>query len=202
MVRLWFYNANMQPQYYGAAATYNKAPKGPLSNRLFLIIGAAFVGIILLAVIFYLFTSLTSGSRNQAAALQLRHSNLQSFVLGNQKSIKNAELAKLNSDLGILLSSDAVSLQKQLTATYGTFDVPKEIIAAENDSTSKKKLTEAELINKFDIAYKQILEAKIASNIQLAEQVAASESGAFQVAVKNSIKNLKTITAELDEVTL
>lgn len=184
-------------RYYGASANYNK-PGGPVINRrLLTLIGIILVVIMLLFGAFSLFSSLSNGPRDQLATLVAREQSLQIFTSTNQAKITDNELTKINSEAGILLTSDTVTLTQQLKSKHKLTTIPKEIIALEADLTSEATLTQATLSGKFNETYKDLLEQKLASCLQLAESVQQGTTGQLNAALEQNIQNIKALQAQL-----
>lgn len=183
-------------RYYGAAANYNKPGRPGLNRRFWVLIGAILVVGVLLFVAFTIFSSLTNGPRDQLATLVAREKSLQAFTTANQSKLTNNQLAKINSQTSIYMTSDSTGLQKQLSLRYSLSEIPKEITAAEAD-TSASELTEATQSGKFNEVYKEILDKKLTATLRLAESVQLGTSGQLNAALEKTIQSLTALQAEL-----
>lgn len=185
-------------RYYGASANYNK-PGGPMINRRVLILlGIILVVIMLLFGAFSIFSSLSNGPRDQLATLIAKEQSLQVFTATHQAKITDNELTKVNSEAGIFLTSDTVALTRQLNLKYKMAAIPKEIIAAEADTTSETTLTQATQSGKFNETYKDLLGQKLATSLLLAESVQQGTTGQLNAALEQNIQNIKSLQAELE----
>lgn len=185
-------------KYYGAAAEYNQSGGFRFDRRMTMFIIMGLLLLSLMTAVFMVITSINNGPRNDLATLLLRTQRLQQFTADQQKGIKNGDLAKINSDAGLLLSSDATSLRKQLSTLYGPFEYTDEMIAAETDATSKKKLADASLLNRFDTVYISLLRDKIAATMRLAQKTGQSNSSAsLKAVIETEVANLTTIDGHL-----
>ncbi|MGH7196992.1 MAG: hypothetical protein ACREGJ_04510 [Candidatus Saccharimonadales bacterium] len=193
----------MQPQYYGAAAKYNKPRGFQFNGRTVMMIALGFVGLILITIGFVLVGSLTSGPKNNLAALVVREEQLQTFIKNAQGKIKSGDLAKINSDAHLLIATDSLALRAQLGTVYGQKKISDDIVKREADSASAKKLADAELINAFDTTYSRILRDKLASAFQLANKVRLeSKNSNLKKVLAQAITNLETIDKQVADLKL
>lgn len=187
------YNANMQPQFYGAAAEYNK-PKGfRLNKRVFLFLGLAVIVILLVVIGLGLFSSLTSASRNNLARLIVREQQLVKFIDTNESAVKSSDLKRIGSDGVLYLTTDSQALRKTLSG-----GVPEEISKEELDTTSTAKLKSATQANKYDDVYKQLLADKLSATLKLAQTVAGENKGNTKKAADQTVSNLKDLAGQLE----
>lgn len=191
------YTKAMQPnaKFYGAAAEYNKT-SGPNLGNIFKIAGIVVGAIVLIAVGFFVFNLITSGSKNSAAQLVAREKQLLSFVTTNQDSIASDDFKTVNSHATNLLTSDGYALQQGLIA-LGLAAVPEQIAKAEADTTSAKTLATATSQNNFDAVYLELLREKIAATESLARTVQSGTTGKMQAAATTLLTNLSAIDEQL-----
>ena len=170
-------------------------------KRLFIMIGLG-VGILVIIVVL-LMTVFSGGSKDNYLRLLVRQQELQTLTDGSQKRVRSAALAKINSDSTLLLSSDGVALLGQLSKKFGEKNVSSDFRKAEADTTTTDKLKEAELLNKFDVVYRNILLDKINKLIALAEQSKQDIGGKeFTTAIDTFSKNLTSIRTQLQALNL
>jgi len=189
----------MQPQYYGAAADYNK-PKGNslLGKKVLFIAGGSVLGLILIAVFFTVLGAITSGPRNDVARLAAREQQLQKFVDSNLNSIKSGDLRKVSGEAQLYLGTDVSALQK----VYGD-KLPGQFVEAEADTTSAQKLKDATQAGKFDETFADLLAAKVTSALEQAQKVKEQTSGKETRAVATqAVTNLTAISEQLSKLTL
>ncbi len=185
----------MDPQYYGAAAEYNK-PKGSkfLNPKVFMIAGGVLVGLLLLMVGFAVLGSLASGPRNDTAKLAVRAQGIYDFIDLDQKNIKDSDLSKIAEETKLFISTNSFAL----TDAYAG-EIPDSIAASEADTTSTAKLESATKAGKHDEVFLEILTAKVASAMELAQKVKSQTSGAqTRTAADQTISNLQVISDQLD----
>jgi len=106
------------------------------------------------------------GSQDNSGQLQQRLSARQATTLrliaDGQKNIESDDLAKLNSELSIVLTGDNVTLQSALK-TAGMKKADKTVVAAEADTETFTKLKTAKLNAQYDASYKNVLIQKLES---------------------------------------
>ncbi len=170
-------------------------------KRIFLVIGL--IGAILISVFIILSTVLSGGSKGEFTTLIAKTQSLHKTADESQKRIRNRELAKINSDFTLLLSTDSNAMMQQLQKKFGDKQLSEDSKKQAVDSTLAKKLTDAELLNKFDITYQNIMRQKIGEMLTSAQKVRKDIGGKEFIAVMDTfISNLKTITTQLEKVNL
>lgn len=188
----------MQPQYYGAAADYNK-PKTPklLSKKLLLIGGAVVVGLLVISTAFAILSAVSSGPRNDVARLIAREQQLQKVVTANARLLKNGDLKKVSAEAALYSASDATAL----TSVFGG-DVPSEITASETDATVETKLKDATQAGKFDEVYAQIVTSQVDACLTLAQKIKDQTGGQqTRAAAAQAVVNLTSLADQLQKIT-
>jgi hypothetical protein len=170
-------------------------------RRLLLMIGGGIAILTIISILLMFF--FTDGSKDNLMRIMVKTQELQTLTDASQKRIKSAELAKVNSDANLLLSSDNVALTAQLQKKYSQTGIPADFRKSEADTTTNAALTEAELLNKFDISYRNTLIAKLNSLLPLATQTKNDIGGKeFGGAMDTFIKNLQAIKKQLEALSL
>lgn len=189
----------MNPQYYGAAADYNNPKNHPMvSKKLLLIAGGIVLGLIIIATLFSVVGTLTSGPRNEVARLAARVQQTQKFISDNNNTIGSGELKKINSEAELFLGTDLSALQKVYDGK-----LPDSITATETDTTSEKELKDATQAGKFDSTYLELLRTKIAACLDQAQKVRDATSGAqTKTVATQAANNLMTISEALNKLSL
>lgn len=192
----------MQPQYYGAAAQYNKP--GSFKNRkLIMVLLLGVIIIVFLSIGFALVNFLMSGPANQFARLVARQEALQQFVSDGQAEIKNDDLSKINSTANVLLLTDAAALRNSLRTAYRADGVPADITRSESNTEQNETiLKEAVQINRYDTAYYNLLQDKITAALQLAQHLQPDARGNAQTSVQQAVTSLQAIQKELTDLKL
>lgn len=159
----------MDPSYLGRPIpTPTATPKRSfLSSRTFVIVLLLVIGVI--AAILMMFAS-----SDQTGTLQQRLSARQlttiKIVSDGQKNITDPELAKLNSELSIVLQGDNTSVQAALKQA-GLKKVEKTITADEADAVTFEELKTAKLNGQYDTTYKRVLAQKLESLRALLKEI-------------------------------
>ncbi len=170
-------------------------------KRIFLVIGL--IGAILIGVFIVLSTVLGSGSKGEFTTLIAKTQSLHKTADESQKRIRNRELAKINSDFTLLLSTDSNAMMGQLQKKFGDKQLSEDSKKQAVDATLAKKLTDAELLNRFDIAYQNIMRQKIGELLASAQKARKDVGGKEFMAVMDTfISNLKTINTQLEKLNL
>lgn len=170
-------------------------------KKLLLVIGLGIGVAIGIALFFMIFFS--SSNKDDFQRVVARTQELQTLTDGSQKRVRSAELAKVNSDATLLLSSDATILTTQLQKKFGEKTLSQDIKKAVTDNTIANRLTQAELLNKFDITYRNVLLEKLNQLIPLAEASRKNNGGReFTTIMDTFVKNLKAIRSQLEELNL
>lgn len=180
----------------------NEAPSGfsRFANRKLLLIGG---GVFILLIIgAFLLSNSRDDLRDGLQRLSLRYPAIVKLTNDSAKSIRGEELAKLSSEAGLLLGSDGTSLSAILKDRYGT-KIPKEITAAELDTTTKEKLEQAELLDRFDVGYKEVLTVKLESiNALLTELLGKTKNAQISNTLQTAQKNTSNLLNQLQKLRL
>ncbi len=159
------------------------------------------IGLIVAAVIggVLLFLSTAGGSlKNDLNQLAAKENSLLALANTSQKSIRDPDLATVNSNTSILLTSDVATLLK----ASGVKKVPDDL-AKQAADTNGDKLKEAALLNKFDITYRQVALDKVTALITDTERVRTSTSSQKTRAMLDQILvNLNSINKQLTALSL
>lgn len=187
------YNAHMQPQYYGAAAEYNKPKNFRFDKRIVILLGLVLIVALIIFIASLVIGSLTNGPRDNLARLIAREQQIVRFIDTNEANLKDSELKRIGSDTILYLGTDTAALRKLLSG-----GISEEISKQEADSTSAAKLKAAIQANKHDQTYLEILRDKIAAALELAKTVQAENNGKIKTATDQTVKNLQTQLQQLD----
>lgn len=193
------YNQSMNPQFYGAAADYNKPKQGKLLNKkVLLIAGAALLGLVIISVIFAILGSIGAGPRSDIARLIVREQQLQDIITKNQALVGNTDLAKVSSEANLFLTSDITAL----TDIFGD-KIPEDITASETDASIATKLKAATQSGKFDEVYLQTITSQVNSSLTLAQKIKLQTSGQqTRAAAAQAGTNLGAIADRLEAIKL
>lgn len=159
----------MDPSLLGRPIPTPTAQKrtGVMTKRTFFVVLLVIVAVVAGLLLFL-------ASRDNSGQLQQRLSARQATTLriiaDGKKNIANDNLAKINSELGIVLLSDNVKLQEAL-ATAGLKKVDKDVTAAEADADTFAQLNTAKLNAQYDASYRNILTLKLESLQALAQEI-------------------------------
>lgn len=163
-------------------------------RTLLLIIGG------LVAVIgggFMLFASGDNSGQLQQR-LSARQDTTLKLIADGQKNISGDDLAKVNSELSIILHGDDTALSAALK-TAGLKKVDKAIKAAEADTESFEALTTARLNAQYDITYQNILTQKLESLQALLKELHdKTRSKSLKAAVATEYKHVGIYLAQLE----
>lgn len=151
----------MDPTYLGhPIPTPTAQPRGGLMTKrtLFLIIGA----IVALAVGMIMIFASGDNSATLRQRVSARQATTIKLIADGQKNITRDDIAKINSELSIVLASDNSKLQTALK-TAGLKKTDKTITAAEADAATFEKLKTAKLNAQYDSTYLSVLTQKLES---------------------------------------
>lgn len=180
---------------YGTYYSNNSKGAGSKTAR-FLIIGviaAAVIGTALFAL-----TLLNGNSRNDLTLLAVRENSLLVLANASQKEIRHPDLSTANSNATVLMTSDVATV---VTDT-GIKKLPDDLVKKEAD-TNTEALKQANLLNKFDLTYRQIVLGKVANLITQAEALQPTiSSKKSRDVVDKIIVNLKSIEKQFTELNL
>ncbi|EDK72867.1 hypothetical protein TM7_0438 [candidate division TM7 genomosp. GTL1] len=175
----------------------NNKPNLSLSPKTLMIAGVGVV-IVILAFVLISFTS-SGGISPQLQRLSARLSILQTMVDESKKSVTDAKLSKLNSDLSILTTGSIARLQAPMKAA-GLDKVGDDIKAAEADTATLKTLEEAKLTGIFDRTYARIIKNKIDTILALMNEIhSKTKNTALREALASVYQDFSTIRKQLDE---
>lgn len=188
----------MNPQYYGAAAEYNK-PKGHklLSGKILIIGAGVLIFFVLFLVLFTILGAIAGGPRNDLARLSARADDLKSFIDKNQQTIHSPALQKISAETSLFIGTN----QQALSKAYGG-PIPDNIAASEADTTSAGELTDATQAGKFDETYLSILKEKIAGILQLSQKIQESGGSQTKAAGAATTSSMTTVNEELESIQL
>ena len=178
-------------------------PYGPQIDRkrVALIFGGGIV--LLLLVLFGLISLLTNDHKDEYLRLVAHEQNLSAVVQSSQKRIRSGDLAKVNSDASLLLSTNSVALVDQLQKRFGEKGINSDILKRESDATLDEKLKSAELLDKFDITYRNIIRQKISDlnkeALGLRDAIGGKE---FTTTINDFLTDIKTIDNQLKNLSL
>lgn len=164
----------MNPQYYGAAAEYNK-PKGVksfLSGKVVIIVGIAVVVIIVLIAVITLIGGVASGPRNELARLSARVQRLHDLLEDNVSNTKDPDLKKVSAEAKLYLSTNLLALNE----AYGG-KLPENIVNDEADSAALNRLGVATQAGRHDAELLAIIKEKSASILELSEKIQMEATG-------------------------
>lgn len=117
------------------------------------------VGVVILGILLLVWGN--SGNISpQLQRLSARLDTMQTIASDSDRSIRNNDLRRLNSDLRILTTGSIVKLREPMTAA-GMGSVSGDIRAAEADTATIERLETAKTGGDFDGVYARIVEQKI-----------------------------------------
>ncbi len=132
-----------------------------------MIIGGV-VGAVLIALVLLLVSGDKTGSLRQQ--MSARNTATLSLMADGKKNIKSADLAKLNSELYLVLLTDDAATSKALT-TAGLGKLDPSVKTAEAVTTTIAELKTAEVNGQYDSVYKTGLEKQLTSLNSLSKQL-------------------------------
>lgn len=170
-------------------------------KKLLLVIGLGLA--VALGIALFLMTFFGSGNKDEFQRVVARAQELQTLTDASVKRIRSSELAKANSDATLLLSSDATALSTQLQKKFNEKTVSNDIKKATADATITTRLSQAELLNKFDVTYRMVLLEKLNQLIPLAEKSRNNNGGKeFRATMDTAVKNFKAIRTQVEAVSV
>lgn len=177
-------------------------PYAPVYDRKKIFIAIGLLVAVLLGAIM-LILSMGGGSKEAYMTMVARHNTLQATVDEAQKKIHSSALAKANSDASLLLSSHGVVLTEQLKSKFGESQISDAARKAGTDSTIATKLTDASLLNKYDVTYRNIFQQQLLllmnESIQMKQDIGGKN---FTEAMNNYFNDLKSIDDQLNALNL
>lgn len=178
--------------------------KNLVSSKLFRIIGAGVILIILLIIVGNIISSASNRARNLAEQLELRLTNITSMLEEESNDyLKDTNLRSYNTALiGILKNTDT-QLTDFLTEAYGfsTKNIPADIQTSEADyiEVLKAELEEARLNGLYDRTYVNSMSTEINLIIALEENILDRTSNETLTDILNqSISSLTSILESYD----
>lgn len=189
----------MDPTMLGRPVPTPTAQKTPgLITKRTLIIVLALVGALISGTLLF-----ASGSDNSGPLLQrlsARQATTLKLVADGQKNIISDDLAKINSELNIVLQSDNNALQAELSAA-GIKKIDKLIAANEADEETFKKLASAKLNAQYDSTYRGVLAQKLESLRALLQELHdKTKSKALKTKLAAEYQHLSTYADSLDKL--
>lgn len=174
----------MDPSYLGQPVpvpTANK-PRGLMTGRtLLLVVGGALA--VLAGGVMLFASGDNSGELRQRTSA--RQTTTLKLIADGQKNISDDDLAKINSEMSLVLLGDTTKLTRALK-TAGLTKQSKTITAAEADADTFDKLKTAKLNAQYDAAYQTVITQKIESLRALLQELHS----------KTKSKTLKTVVAD------
>lgn len=181
----------------------NTNPYGPQGPNFRKIILFSILGFIVLVTILLVMNTILSAPKDSFMVFLGREQFLSETVTGSQKRIRSGDLAKLNSDSTLLLSSDNVALQAQLKQKFHQDKLDDATKKQQTDATVATRLKSAELLDRFDVTYRTILLEKIDQLLATAPGVRDSLGGNdFKTVMNKYISDLRSIENQLDALSL
>ncbi len=176
---------------------YSGQTNQPLGNmRKILVIGI--IAAVLIAAGLFAFTPLSSSNKNDVTLLAVRENSLLQLATTSQKNIKNPDLSTANSNTTILLTSDVANIVK----VTGSKKLPDNLVKQEAD-THGDQLNQANLLDTFDVAYRQVVLDKVSALITQAQTVkAATTNKKLRTAVDQALVSLQSINQQFTQLKL
>lgn len=138
-----------------------------MTHRTFLVIVLLTVAIV--AGLIMMFASSDSTGQMQQR-LSARQTTTLKLIADGQKNLTDDNLAKLNSELNIVLLGDDREIQDALKAA-GLKKVEKAVIADESDTETFSQLKTAKLNAQYDATYRRVLAQKLEALRSLLEEL-------------------------------
>lgn len=171
--------------------------RGALSKRALIVlvagIAVAIVGGLLILVSY-------DNSGALQPVLSARQTTTLKIIADGQENLIGGDLKKLNSDMNIVLGSDNSTIQAKLKAA-GVKKVNKDITAAEADSSTFEKLTDARLNGRYNQTYQNVITLKLESLRELVRELyETSRNKDLKTALKEEDKHLSEFINSLEEL--
>lgn len=185
----------MDPTYKGLGTpTPTKVKPQKQIPRWVLYVGA-FIALAVVAAIIAMMISPKSDNVKQR--LLYRVDALNSLTRDARSKIQSGDLAKINSELSIMLTNDNESIKKVIPATK-LDDTLKSIRTQEQDKATEEKLKTALVNGSYDSAYKTVLIQKVEATIALLQEIYTKNATKKQKPVlDNTYKNLNNYLVQL-----
>jgi hypothetical protein len=177
------------------------AQKPPLLGRRMGLIIGGIVAAVVVAIVLMLVSGGNPQGENYARVVARQEALLDLIKQGGSK-ISSPDLNKLASDATLFVTSDLTTLEADLSR-FGLKNIPPEIAAAESASKVEAELEEAELQNRFDSTYSELLLKKIDSQMSLLKSTHADlpESN-IKTNVSSAYKSLQALQLQLETLQL
>lgn len=168
-----------------------------LTPRTLLFIGIG-IGAIILAIVLLIWAG-SGGVNTQLQHLSARLDTMQTIANDSNRSIRDPDLRKFNSDLR-LLTTGSINKLREPMAAVGMTEVSGGVRAQEADSATIERLERAKSGGDFDIVYARVTEQKIDTLIALMQEI-YDESGNnnLRQALSESYTDFATLRQELSE---
>lgn len=167
------------------------------NSRTLLFIGIG-VGVVILGILLLIWAN-SGGVNTQLQHLSARLDTMQTIANESDRSIRNPDLRKFNSDLRLLTTGNINKLRDPMAAV-GMTQVSDGVRAQEADTATIERLERAKSGGDFDIVYARVTEQKIDTIIALIREI-YDESGNnnLREALSESYADFATLKQELDE---
>jgi hypothetical protein len=178
--------------------TYYSSPNAT-NNKMQRLIAVGIIVAVVLGGGLFALSLLNSNSKNDLVLLAVRENSLLTLTSATTTvgNIRDPDLATANSNATILLTSDIASLQK----ISGTKSLPGNLVSQEAD-TNGDTLKNADLLNKYDTTYRQIVAQKVQALISEAQELNSKLNKPSQTAVNQVIVNLQSIDKQFTQLQL
>lgn len=185
----------MDPTFKGLGTPTPTKVKPQMHLPRWLLYVGAFVVLALVATVIAMM--ITPKSDNIKQRLLYRIDALSSLTSDARPNIQSGDLAKINSELSLMLTNDGESIKKVIAAAKLN-DTLKSIRTQEQDKATDEKLKTARINGSFDSAYKTVLIQKIEATIALLQEVYTKNATKKQKPILDSTyKNLNNYLAQL-----
>lgn len=198
-VVVYAYNREMAQDYYVTPTP----PSSMLSRKMILLGGGLVIALLFGAVL--LFGSGGNSISNQLQHLSLRIAALQAVVEDPsiRTNLKSQELNQITTELKLTLATSMNTLTPLMTSAGLPEKFDGNITASEADTTTKTKLEDAALNNKFDRVYAETLGEKITSlRALLAETYSLTKSVKLKQALADLDDTLNNAKKRIDALNL
>lgn len=177
----------MDPTYKGfSVPTPTKTRSGGLNLRMPLLIGGSVLVVIVIAGLIANF--LTPNTTTISQRLLYRVDALNTLTQSAEDDISDDSIAKINTDLNIVMTGDYAALSKVIVAAKATKELSA-IKTEEADAVTTTKLKTAKSNGQYNTTYKDVLLQKIQAAYALADEVQSKTS-------RNSVKSELTTLKE------
>lgn len=190
----------MQPTFIPPVAnrTRSRRPSGLVIGIIVGVIVALIIGIGMVII------SASNDPTSSMDRLNARMNSLAAYIGEGRKSARAADLVKLNSDAGILISGDSTSI-KTATTEAGAKGRTKDVIAEEKalQATTLDTLKKASIDGRFDHEYIKVMRLQLEDTQALLRDVNDKSSRAsVKSATKTAFDHIATILESLQRVQL